>query len=1397
MTWWNEYIGIPFQDKGRTREGCDCLGLVRLVLLEQFKIEVPSLTESYDDSTDSRANVKLYEDSSQEFRKNWKRVNEPQAGDAIVLLVDQRPVHIGIVTEPGWFLHVDRHAAACVESYLRLPWSQQVDSFWRYQAHSPIAFASGTIHHRPGLASLPNAVAPVENCGKVRVHCKLHPFKEEKSESFHRPGSTVARILRELKIPRELNANVLVNGSVLAPEAYSTTRVWDTDFMSVRVVPGFGNNGTLRTLGSFSLGAGSLALYYLLTRSSKTDADQATIQQNLIAPPPPPLPPPPPERIEGSGGSQSVLIPQIMGLRNRPINNSTIPCIFAGSTGYRVFPVVAADQFVITKGREQWLHVVLSCGYGYIEMSDIKIGKRPISEFVAEGSAYEVRNGAPGDAALTLYVGDNDNKAIGDNLLYNVQVEKRAGQDADELNVDIFFPNGLYSDSPTEPGEKAVGFVYFDIFYRLAGSTGAWTQVGGASPSFPVGDLVPTAFTVSKSWTVTRGLYDVRVKRTTISGGGAPNTADASQWSTLRSIKYESPIRPFINADGSTAYVSYLALKIKASELATGVLDECSVLAKRRIRKWNGTTWTAPEVCAIPAWCLAEAIVGDCNGKQIPESMLDLPGLLSWANFTVSKGLEFYHPYEQPTTIQQMIRDICSAGRAGLTVVDGKISVIFDDTKPTVVMAITAANTRNFSFRQIYPDYPHAIRVNFINPEKEYQQDQRVVYADGYTEANATVYETVDYVGCVSADQAFKMGRYWMAAAKLRPATYECDMDVQIFIATRGDRVRVNHDVTFHGLQRSVIKSVAVDGQNNQVSITLEQKCEMVVGQTYAAEVRLADNTFMTRAVMTVAGESNTLTWSPAIPAATSPKPQAGDVVMFGFTNSTAVDMIVQSIEYQMEDLSAHITLVDYSPAIFNADTGTIPPFQSHISQQQLPATVVELPVVTSVVSDETVILKSEGTYTSRIQVSLQAPLNPQIQFVQWEIQPVGATQWSGSGSASASANSFLITGVQDNVSYNIRLRYVTSKNRLSGWTPINNHRVVGKTTKPPNVPSLQLQGDLVAWPYDAAHGVTVPIDFSHFIAKVNFGTSDNWDQATIISQRIVGNTFPKSLLPPGQVTVLVKAVDVAGNESASPAKLRLNFGDPIVANLQLEYAHHPAFSLGTTTNGVVEGGQLKAEDSGENFWGTDDSAPFWSGNDSDLFWNDSYEEMVYEFSFTPGYGIAKPFKWLLRWVITAENYKVEYRRAGGGLFWTGLDTDTFWTGSDSDPFWDQQEDPWLLYPQDGVEGNWEEFDVRITCYASSTMRSVIEQLYHILDVVDVIEVISRQLIPPGGGRLNLTKTFRGIKNVLMNVNFDASYPDAFQPIRFDDLISGPLIKVFDSNNADVGGYIDATVQGY
>lgn len=41
--WTQKYVGIPFVSGGRTEKGCDCYGLIRLILANEYSIQLPSL----------------------------------------------------------------------------------------------------------------------------------------------------------------------------------------------------------------------------------------------------------------------------------------------------------------------------------------------------------------------------------------------------------------------------------------------------------------------------------------------------------------------------------------------------------------------------------------------------------------------------------------------------------------------------------------------------------------------------------------------------------------------------------------------------------------------------------------------------------------------------------------------------------------------------------------------------------------------------------------------------------------------------------------------------------------------------------------------------------------------------------------------------------------------------------------------------------------------------------------------------------------------------------------------------------------------------------------------------------------------------------------------------------
>lgn len=125
-TWAREYIGIPFVDKGRTREGCDCWGLNRLIWGEQFSFWVPSFLGAYEEAHDGVTVAKAIVDYGL-TDPIWHKVNPGQEclGDGVHLVgfckVDghweRAEMHVGIVLAPGTLIHVEYGIDASLMKY--------------------------------------------------------------------------------------------------------------------------------------------------------------------------------------------------------------------------------------------------------------------------------------------------------------------------------------------------------------------------------------------------------------------------------------------------------------------------------------------------------------------------------------------------------------------------------------------------------------------------------------------------------------------------------------------------------------------------------------------------------------------------------------------------------------------------------------------------------------------------------------------------------------------------------------------------------------------------------------------------------------------------------------------------------------------------------------------------------------------------------------------------------------------------------------------------------------------------------------------------------------------------------------------------------------------------------
>lgn len=128
MDWPNEYIGIPYIDHGRTRLGCDCWGLVRLIYRERLAIELPSLATDYV-SAEEAAEVSALVHKEQ---TSWKSVNAPAPFDVIVLRLAGLERHVGVVIKPGIMLHVMRGIDAAIENYTNPLWHRRAAGFYRH-----------------------------------------------------------------------------------------------------------------------------------------------------------------------------------------------------------------------------------------------------------------------------------------------------------------------------------------------------------------------------------------------------------------------------------------------------------------------------------------------------------------------------------------------------------------------------------------------------------------------------------------------------------------------------------------------------------------------------------------------------------------------------------------------------------------------------------------------------------------------------------------------------------------------------------------------------------------------------------------------------------------------------------------------------------------------------------------------------------------------------------------------------------------------------------------------------------------------------------------------------------------------------------------------------------------
>jgi len=131
MTWAKPFIGVPFQERGRSLAGCDCWGLVRLALAAGFGVTVPDYTEDYVTTTDRE---ELHALITREAL-DWVPVSitEAQPGDVALFRIQGQVCHAGLVLTAPCFLHCQRGIGAVVEKWDAPLWRRRLDAIVRHR----------------------------------------------------------------------------------------------------------------------------------------------------------------------------------------------------------------------------------------------------------------------------------------------------------------------------------------------------------------------------------------------------------------------------------------------------------------------------------------------------------------------------------------------------------------------------------------------------------------------------------------------------------------------------------------------------------------------------------------------------------------------------------------------------------------------------------------------------------------------------------------------------------------------------------------------------------------------------------------------------------------------------------------------------------------------------------------------------------------------------------------------------------------------------------------------------------------------------------------------------------------------------------------------------------------
>lgn len=618
------------------------------------------------------------------------------------------------------------------------------------------------------------------------------------------------------------------------------------------------------------------------------------------------------------------------------------------------------------------------------------------------------------------------------------------------------------------------------------------------------------------------GQYEVRVRRANDDvTEPTEELRNYNRVSLLSVTGYANPINPAtglpqgpLNAIPNS-HLARTALRLQSTSKANGSVDGVNAIVQTITADWDRTTqnWISRPT-SNPASLFGYVLTHPANAYRIKMSEvrehIDVAALQAWHEYCDDNGFEFNTVITQTQSVMDVLRDICAAGKASPTYVDAKWSVLVDKPRAYVTQHFTPHNSWGFESTKLLPRLPDAFRVTFANAQKAYQADEAIVFNFGKTAATAEVFEELSLPGVTNARQAKHLARWHLAQTKLRPETYTLNADFEYLVCSRGDLVRVSHDIPLWGTGSGRVSA------KSGSTLELSEQVYLEAGKTYQIRVRLntisatpgSDSALLTLTPITTTDWYRTITLTAAVPASV----EEDNLYMIGEIAKESQQLVVLGIE-PSTNMSARLTLADYSPEIYslNMDSDTeLPAFNANIdgsSTSTIQNTITKAPVIVSATSGSAIAEEiSRGTYQNVLLLSFANVQNLTAQAQKIQVQLVLGDQEFDSGnlfgiySIDKSAGSLSVTGLKTLTIYKVRARYTNSSGTVSGpWSETYYTTSTGKIDNNYIVPTVELDLENTYIVANATTGAGLPVDsfvYEYRLYK-DTGTEDFWELDT------------------------------------------------------------------------------------------------------------------------------------------------------------------------------------------------------------------------------------------------------------------------------------------------------------